>query len=554
MDDRNSSDDCYSSDFEDDTEPGTTTCTINLENDVSITGPSSLYSILNEFITTKWTADEKNNSLKFLNLPLEQTFVSDIFRTVPRQDEENRNPCVKVQKEKLDKTCSFKFNIPSQYNDQVSFSVKIRDSFVEKTVSQFYEVFAWINDGLEWKMFQATVKNGFAEFYCNQLHSFGIVIQTKRMNATVNPLGTEIDIRDGCACILKFDKDCVKSNENFRYMVHTPDVEFSRNIHTSTRHVKHVSNKVNFEYDKAKFLKPIKVVVSFTNVPLKPQNKSKIEVLLVGYKNGFASIVDSVKKSADSIYSGSLYGYDGVSFAAVLKIKEEKISKIELTDELNLFYGSRILCNILVHFLKRNSSTLRLRVNCCRAEQTKLLITKEQQEGHFLIHKSENLGLTPYQRFKLRPAGCIGLKSGSGAHLWMLFLSVSSENALTFQVQINRTMGGSPNAILCFSTDTNTKTYTEIMKVEFNLDSLPFLQNRLDIGELNQSKIDTKKIETVKITKSSDLKSIEAGVDNVASSIHCPTDCSTFVSETESKHPNVGGLILSNTTLERYEQ
>lgn len=176
----------------------------------------------------------------------------------------------------------------------------------------------------------------------------------------------------------------------------------------------------------------------------------------------------------------------------------------------------------------------------------------EQQEGHFLIHKSKNLFLTPYQRFKIRPAGCIGLKPGNGAHLWMLFLSVSSENALTFQVQINRIMGGSPNAILCFSTDTITKTYTEISKVEFNLDSLRYLQNRLDTGE-NPYKTDTK-IETVKIIKSSDLKSIEAGVDHVASSIHCPSDCSTVVSETESKHPNVGGLILSNTTLERYEQ
>ncbi|XP_076093326.1 uncharacterized protein LOC143064402 [Mytilus galloprovincialis] len=309
MEDRNSSDDCYSSDFEqDDSEPTTctTTCNINLGNDVSITGPSSLYSILNGFITTKLTADEKNNSLKFLNLPLESIFVSDIFRTVQRQKGETGNTCVKIQKEQLDK-----FNVPSQFNDKVCFSVNIINTFVEKTGSQFYEAFAWINDGLVWKMLPATVKDGFAEFYCCQLNSFGIVIQSKRMNVIINPLGTEIEIGDSCSSILKFDKDCVKSNENFRYTVHTPDVEFSRTIHTSTRHVKHVSNKVNFEYDKSKFLKPIKVVVSLTNIPLKPQNKSQIEIILVGYKDGSASTVESRQKSADDIYSGSLHGYDG---------------------------------------------------------------------------------------------------------------------------------------------------------------------------------------------------------------------------------------------------
>ncbi|CAC5414905.1 unnamed protein product [Mytilus coruscus] len=468
MDDRNSSDDCYSSDFEDEPEPGTTTCKINLENDVSITAPNSLYSILNEYITTKWTANEKNNSLQFLNLPLESTL------------------------------------------------------------------------------------DGFAEFCCCQLDSFGIVIHSKKMSAIVNPLGTEIDIGDSCACILKFDKDCVKSNENFRYTVHTPDVEFSRFGYTSTRHVKHVSDKVNFEYDRAKFLKPIKVVVSLTYVPLMHQNESQIEILLVGYKNGSASIVKSMKTSADAIYSGSLHGYDGVSLAAVLKIKEAKISKIELTNELNWFYGSRILGNILVYFLKRNSSTLRLKVSCCRAEHAKLLIVKEQQEGNFLIHKSENLFLTPYQRFKIRPAGCIGLKPGGGSHLWMLFLSVSSDNTSTFQVKINRIMGGSPNAILCFSTDTDSRNYTEITKVEFNLDSLPFLRNRQDHEE-NQSKADTK-LNTVKITKNSDLKSIEAGVDQGASLTHHLADCKTVLSKTESKHSIVGGLILSNPTLERYEQ
>ncbi|XP_052091694.1 uncharacterized protein LOC127728384 [Mytilus californianus] len=555
MDDRNSSDDCYSSDFEDEPEPGSTTCTckINLENDVSITAPNSLYSILNEYITTKWTANKKNNSLQFLNLPLESTLVSDILRTVLRKDIEKRNPCVKIQeKEQIDKTCSFKFNLLSEFNDEVRFRVPIIDSFVEKTRSQFYEVFAWIYDGLEWEMLQATVKDGFAEFCCCQLDSFGILIHSKRMSAIVNPLGTEIDIGDSCACILKFDKDCVKSNENFRYTVHTPDVEFSRFGYTSTRHVKHVSNKFNFEYDRAKFLKPIKVVVSLTNVPLRPENKSKVEVLLVGYKNGSASIVESMKKSADAIYSGSLHGYDGVSLAAVLKTKEDKISKTELTNELNLFYGSRILGSILVYFLKRNSSTLRLRVICCRTEQTKLLKIKKHQEGNFLIHKSENLFLTPYQRLKIRPAGCIGLKPGNGSHLWMLFLSVSSDNSLTFQVKINRIMGGSPNAILCFSTNTHSRNYTEITKIEFNLDSLTFHRNRHDPEE-NPSKEDTK-IDNVKITKSSDLKSIEADVDQGASSTHCSADCKTVLSKTESKHSIDGGLILSNPTLARYEQ
>ncbi|XP_063420535.1 uncharacterized protein LOC134705746 [Mytilus trossulus] len=547
MDDRNSSDDCYSSDFEDDIEPGTTTCTINIENYVSVTGPSSLHSILNEFIITKWTADEKNNSLKFLNLPLESTFVSDIFKVVLRQDGETGNPCDKIQKEQLDK-----FNLSSQFNDKVCFSVKIIDSFVEKTRSQFNEVFAWINDGFVWKMLQATVTDSFAVFYCCQLHSFGIVIQSKRMNVIINPMGTEIDIGDSCACMLKFEKDCVKSNANFKYKVHTPDVEFSRNVHTSTRYVKHVSNKVDFEYDKAKFLKPIKVVISLTNDSLTTQNKSHIKILLVGYKNGSASIVESMKKSTDAIYSGSLHGFDGVSFAAVLMIKEDRITKIELTNELNLFYGSRILCNILVHCLKRTSSTLRIRVYCCRVEHTKALIFKEQQEGHFLVHKSGNLCLTQYQRFKIRPAGCIGLKPGNGAHLWMLFLSVSSDNALTFQVQINRIMGGSPNAILSFSTDTYTKTYTEITKVEFNLDSLPLLKNRSDTEE-NSSKPDLK-IDTVKITNSSDLKCIEACVDQVDPVAHCLSNCKSAHSKTDSKHSIVGGLLLSNSTLERYEQ
>lgn len=160
--------------------------------------------------------------------------------------------------------------------------------------------------------------------------------------------------------------------------------------------------------------------------------------------------------------------YFRACFIAIKKKNKALYTSMDnLKKEINLVYGREVLRDILLFYLKTEFKTLFLMAECC---DTDMLIRKHKQNGNKIIFQSEDLYLPQYQRIKIRPTCSIGAKPGNAAQSSFFFMSVSEENCICFQVEIKRHLGGTPNAILEFSTD--NRQSIEITKAEFSLDRL----------------------------------------------------------------------------------
>ena len=228
---------------------------------------------------------------------------------------------------------------------------------------------------------------------------------------------------------------------------------------------------------------------------------------------------------------------------------ENKSLDKKLKVELELSYGKYYLCSLLLFYCKRVSTTLYFVLDCCLSNQSDVILSKRKEEGKNFVCSIPNVRLKSHQRIKVRPAACIGLKPGQGSHFWFCFMSTSDKNNLQFNVEINRRMGGCPNAILGISTE--SRNNIEICKMEFNLDSLMFAKEstqrktrvtvRVSSYEPPENEIQPEVTESVQNEEPEVLEtSRNENLDDLVMDVRAS--------------PTPRGRQLSDLTFERYEQ
>lgn len=160
--------------------------------------------------------------------------------------------------------------------------------------------------------------------------------------------------------------------------------------------------------------------------------------------------------------------FSRILIAALRKDTDYDNFKTTLKNELDLFFGHRKLCIIMLFYVKREGNIVHFVSVCCLKSNREIVVNNFTRNGRRLIFESEDILLPPQQRVRIHPVGCIGGPSGLRLNYFLFFMYATKENVCEFTVEISRRMGGSIAAIIEFSADNQTRG--SLTRAEFDLD------------------------------------------------------------------------------------
>lgn len=165
------------------------------------------------------------------------------------------------------------------------------------------------------------------------------------------------------------------------------------------------------------------------------------------------------------------YFYFSVLFARIKpnQLDHKKLTTI-LTDELEAFYGTRMLCTVLVFFLKKTDKTIYFIAECCLKQRVDSVLLEHQEQKNSLAYRSGDLFLPSHQRIRIRPEGSLKLKKGDGRHPFLYFMYTARDNFTSFSVEFVGRLGIAMNAVLEFSADNHRRG--NITRADFDISNL----------------------------------------------------------------------------------
>ncbi|XP_063419925.1 uncharacterized protein LOC134705087 [Mytilus trossulus] len=220
----------------------------------------------------------------------------------------------------------------------------------------------------------------------------------------------------------------------------------------------------------SKFTKPISLSGTLSCDENKGSDFEECDVKVIGFQDKRPVILNTItERVTDGRYTGKMEGCDGAALVAIKRGMEENEHFTEtLLNELDLFYGNRMLCKLLLFHQSKNKNTLVFKAECCLLKNASVIIANNNHRR--LIFESGNILLPPHQRIRIRPSGSIRLKPGIQFHPFLFFMHVPIENNTVFSVELEKGMGRSTNGTIEFSADNQRRG--EIAKTEFSLDFL----------------------------------------------------------------------------------
>lgn len=290
------------------------------------------------------------------------------------------------------------------------------------------------------------------------------------MKNVVHPYGTTISTSKDDRLVLHFGEGSVDKEQSLKYSIQRPDQEYLKQSFNYNSLVASVSDKINLDYEMSKFKKPISLNGTLSFDENKGSDFVECDVKVIGFQDKRPVILNTIaERVTDGRYAGKMEGYNGAALVAIKRGMEENEHFTEtLKNELDLFYGNRMLCKLLLFHQKKNNNTLVFKAECCLLRNAGVIIANHKDRP--LIFESGDILLPPHQRIRIRPSGCIRLKPGIQFHPFLFFMHVPIENNTVFSVELERRMGRSTNGIIEFSADNQRRG--QITKAEFSLDFL----------------------------------------------------------------------------------
>ncbi|VDI05612.1 Hypothetical predicted protein [Mytilus galloprovincialis] len=462
---------------------------IDVGNGIRVKTTDELKEALEHFKTTVWSTADRNENLKPPSYHRNDKFATNIYKFSTTSATKAVQNITNADEKKYTKKKQCSFSLVHKHHGKVSFQVPVDESKFPVKDKDINTYWAWVERGTDnWIAIPASLRNGYVEFSCDRMTSFGIICGPTVMTNIVHPLGTTISTSKDGRLVLQFDKGSVDKEQTVKYSIQRPDQEYAKQSLNSKTLVASVSDKIRLNYEKSQFKKPIHL---FGTLSCNEENGSDFEefdVKIVGYQDDKPSILDTItEKVTAGRFTGKLDGYDGGALVAIKRGQKENENLAEtLKNELDLFYGNRKVCKVLLFYTSKDNTTLYFKAECCMQGNLVDIIAKNKE--HKLVFKSLDILLPPHQRIRIRPTGCLGLKPDIKNHPFLFFMYVTKENNTLFSVELNRGMGRSTNAIIEFSADNQRRG--EITKADFSLDFLSSGNQRPGLSRANSTMSD----------------------------------------------------------------
>ncbi|CAG2241449.1 unnamed protein product [Mytilus edulis] len=459
---------------------------IDVGNGIRVKTSEELTEALGHYKTSVWGTEERNKNFK--PPPHNQRnvkFVTNIYKFCTSSVTKAVQNITNADEKKLVKEKQCSFALVDKYHGKVNFQVPVDETIVPIKDKDINTYWAWVEIGNTWRAIPASLMNGYVEFTCNRMKSFGIIYGPKIMENVVQPSGTTISTGKDGRLVLQFDKGSVDKEQSLKYSIQRPDQGYVKHSLNAKNLVASVSDKIRLNYEKSQFKKPMHLSGTLSCDDDQGSDFEEFDIKVVGYQDENPIILDTIAERVTAgRFTGKVEGYDGAAFVAIKRGKTGNENFAEtLKNELDLIYGNRKLCKVLLFFHEKNNTTLYFKAECCLQRNSDDMIAKHKD--HKLIFESGDILLPPHQRIRIRPTGCLGLKPGIKNHPFLFFMYVTKENNTLFSVELNRGMGRSTNAVIEFSADNQRRG--EITKADFSLDFLSSGNQRQNLSRANST-------------------------------------------------------------------
>ncbi|XP_063420536.1 uncharacterized protein LOC134705747 [Mytilus trossulus] len=399
---------------------------INVGNGIRVKTTEKLKEALDYYKTTVWSTADRNKNLKPPSNKRNDKFASNIYKFSTTSTKKAVQNITNADEKKYMKKKQCSFSLVHKHHGKVSFQVPVDESkfpIKDKDINTYW---AWVERGTDnWMAIPASLR------------------------------------------------------------IQRPDQEYAKQSLNSKTLVASVSDKIRLNYEKSQFKKPIHLFGTLNCNEESGSDFEEFDIKVVGYQDDKPSILDTItEKVTAGRFTGSLEGYDGGALVAIKRGQKENDKFAEmLKNELNLFYGNRKVCKVLLFYISKDNTTLYFKAECCMQGNVADIIAKNKE--HKLVFKSLDILLPPHQRIRIRPTGCLGLKPEIKNHPFLFFMYITKENNTLFPVELNRGMGRSTNAIIEFSADNQRRG--EITKADFSLDFLSSVNQRPTLSRANST-------------------------------------------------------------------
>ncbi|VDI76835.1 Hypothetical predicted protein [Mytilus galloprovincialis] len=380
---------------------------IRLRTEPELSAPFKCFKVEN------WTSKERDDYLNDVSLPNHITLVSDIYRLLGQPDAPGLEELTDPSESKRFKEKQCVFSVRDKYKKKVYLQVPVYHSFVKD--SDINDYWALIEDAENrWKEVPAYVK-----------------IQ--------RPIG-KLENKD------VYSKTLVEA----------------------------VSHKITLDFNKTQLKGSISVSARLTSDPKSSQElvgSDNPHVKMIVFNKSEIVVLPTGKKTDTKEYTGQIRDSDGVLFARIKpnQLDHKKLTTI-LTDELEAFYGTRMLCTVLVFFLKKTDKTIYFIAECCLKQRVDSVLLEHQEQKNSLAYRSGDLFLPSHQRIRIRPEGSLKLKKGDGRHPFLYFMYTARDNFTSFSVEFVGRLGIAMNAVLEFSADNHRRG--NITRADFDISNL----------------------------------------------------------------------------------
>ncbi|XP_052062446.1 uncharacterized protein LOC127702346 [Mytilus californianus] len=420
---------------------------LDMGNGIKLLTPFRYSNDLRRFTTIKWEMRDRNMNLYTNKFNDDKKFSSDIFKIISRENREGRE----------NKTL-YKFPFSQAMSNNSIFKVPVDGNNMSTDLStdtKFVVAFSvGVGNECSWKEAEAKLEDKFFIFPCYQMSSFCIRSEPKQVSQNIQPCGLTIKTGTDGKMIMQFPPTCVEQNRDITYQIFRPAIT---SVNKSLPEWKPklliaVSDKICMKFTRNSLKTPI-----YLSFPL-PENLRTpgVERRLIGFRDHRPFIIRMVSKKVNDEILYEVKGCDGAALA-VVQVGTTLDTNI-LKTELDIFYGSRILCKIILFAKTTNegSSDLGQLFALCviQAEVDDTIENSILRRGFRCIYITDALCLNPLQRIRIQVSGGILSLTCDGLPVtnhFLTFLCESKENAIEFPVSVVKS--GIPYAIVKFLLD-----------------------------------------------------------------------------------------------------
>ncbi|VDI07779.1 Hypothetical predicted protein, partial [Mytilus galloprovincialis] len=286
---------------------------IDVGNGIRVKTTEELKEALGHYKTTVWSTADRNKNLKPPSYQRNDKFASNIYTFSTTSATKAVQNITNADEKNFMKKNQCSFSLVNKHHGKVSFQVPVDESKFPVKDKDINTYWAWVERGTDnWRAIPASLRNGYVEFSCDRMTSFGIICGPTVMTNIVDPLGTTISTSKDGRLVLQFDIGSVDKEQTVKYSIQRPDQEYAKQSLNSKTLVASVSDKIRLNYEKSQFKKPIHLFGTLSCNEESGSDFEGFDIKVVGYQDDKPSIIDTItEKVTAGRFTGKLDGYDG---------------------------------------------------------------------------------------------------------------------------------------------------------------------------------------------------------------------------------------------------